>query len=72
MSDHTTISSAVEADLMQLVALHGLLDFALSQSLAGNTDDRILEGVVILTRMIGLKVRCVTSKILDGEGSGCD
>lgn len=57
---------------MQLVALHGLLDFALSQSLAGNTDDRILEGVVILTRMIGLKVRCVTSKILDGEGSGCD
>ncbi|MCG0999463.1 hypothetical protein [Acetobacter persici] len=72
MSDHTTISSAVEADLMQLVALHRLLDFALSQSLAGNTDDRILEGVVILTRLIGRKVRCVTSKILDGEGSGCD
>ncbi|WP_367159813.1 hypothetical protein ABUE34_12170 [Kozakia baliensis] len=72
MSDHTTISSAVEADLMQLVALHGLLDFALSQSLAGNTDDRILEGVAILTRMIGRKVRCVTSKILDGESSGCD
>ncbi|NVN38738.1 hypothetical protein HUK81_18055 [Komagataeibacter swingsii] len=72
MSDHTTISSVVEADLMQLVALHRLLDFALSQSLAGNTDDRILEGVVILTRMIGRKVRCVTSKILDGEGSGCD
>ncbi|WP_228124412.1 hypothetical protein [Gluconobacter vitians] len=57
---------------MQLVALHGLLDFALSQSLAGNADDRIMEGVVILTRMIGRKVRCVTSKILDGEGSGCD
>lgn len=57
---------------MQLVALHGLLDFALSQSLAGNTDDRILEGVVILTRMIGRKVRCVTSKLLDGEGSACD
>ncbi|MCG4261839.1 hypothetical protein K6W36_14860 [Acetobacter senegalensis] len=72
MSDHTTISSAVEADLMQLVALHRLLDFAISQSLAGNTDDRILEGVVILTRMIGRKVRCVTSKILDGEDSGCD
>lgn len=72
MSDHTTISSVVEADLMQLVALHRLLDFAISQSLEGNTDDRILEGVVILTRMIGRKVRCVTSKILDGEGSGCD
>ncbi len=72
MSDHTTISSAVEADLMQLVALHGLLDFALSQSLAGNTDDRILEGVVILTRMIGRKVRCVTNKLLAGEGFGCD
>lgn len=57
---------------MQLVALHGLLDFALSQSLAGNTDDRILEGVVILTRMIGRKVRCVTSKILDGESPRCD
>ncbi|GAL96505.1 hypothetical protein AA0312_1671 [Acetobacter tropicalis NRIC 0312] len=72
MSDHTTISSAVEADLVQLVALHGLLDFALSQSLAGNTDDCILEGVVILTRMIGRKVRCVTSKILDGESPRCD
>ncbi|CEF41925.1 hypothetical protein ASN_2644 [Acetobacter senegalensis] len=57
---------------MQLVALHRLLDFAISQSLEGNTDDRILEGVVILTRMIGRKVRCVTSKILDGESSGCD
>lgn len=57
---------------MQLVALHWLLDFAISQSLEGNTDDRIMEGVVILTRMIGRKVRCVTSKILDGEGSGCD
>ncbi|MFE8874198.1 hypothetical protein ACE4RV_13740 [Acetobacter persici] len=72
MLDDTTISSAVEADLMQLVALHGLLDFALSQSLTGNTDDRILEGVVILTRMIGRKVRCVTSKILDGESPRCD
>lgn len=57
---------------MQLVALHRLLDFAISQSLAGNTDDRILEVVVILTRMIGRKVRCVASKILDGEESGCD
>lgn len=72
MSDHTTISSAVEADLMQLVALHRLLDFALSQSLEGNTDDRIMEGIVILTRMIGRKVRCVTSKLLDGESLRCD
>ena len=72
MSDHTTISSAVEADLMQLVALHRLLAFAISQSLEGNTDDRILEGVVILTRMIGRKVRCVTSKLLDGESPCCD
>lgn len=72
MSDHTTISSAVETDLMQLVALHRLLDFALSQSLEGNTDDRIMEGIVILTRMIGRKVRCVTSKLLDGESLRCD
>lgn len=72
MSDHTTISSAVEVDLMQLVALHRLLDFALSQSLEGNTDDRIMEGIVILTRMIGRKVRCVTSKLLDGESLRCD
>ncbi|GCD57196.1 hypothetical protein [Acetobacter pasteurianus] len=72
MSDHTTISSAVEADLMQLVALHRLLDFALSQSLEGNTDDRIMEGIVILTRMIGRKVRCVTSKLLDDESLRCD
>ncbi|MDG6094693.1 hypothetical protein LOC54_06155 [Acetobacter sp. AN02] len=72
MSDHTTISSAVEADLMQVVALHGLLDFALSQSLAGNTDDRIMEGVVILTRLIGRKVRCLADKLLLGESFGCD
>jgi hypothetical protein len=72
MSDQTTISSAVEEDLMQLVALHGLLDFALSQSLAGNTDDRILEGVVILTRMIGRKVRCLADKLLDGKSFGYD
>ncbi|MCH4092090.1 hypothetical protein [Acetobacter sp.] len=57
---------------MQLVALHGLLDFALSQSLAGNTDDRILEGVVILTRMIGRKVRCLADKLLDGKSFGYD
>lgn len=57
---------------MQLVALHRLLDFAISQSLEGNADDRILEGIVILTRMIGRKVRCVTSKLLDGESSCCD
>ncbi|GAL96246.1 hypothetical protein AA0312_2821 [Acetobacter tropicalis NRIC 0312] len=72
MSDYTTISSAVEADLMQLVALHRLLDFALSQSLEGNTDDRILEGVVILTRMVGRKVRRLADKLLDGQGFGCD
>lgn len=72
MSDHTTISSAVEVDLMQVVALHGLLDFALSQSLAGNTDDRIMEGVVILTRLIGSKVRCLADKLLLGESFGCD
>ncbi|OUJ09205.1 hypothetical protein [Gluconobacter sp. DsW_058] len=72
MSDHTTISSAVEVDLMQVVALHGLLDFALSQSLAGNTDDRIMEGVVILTRLIGCKVRCLADKLLLGESFGCD
>ncbi|WP_244984802.1 hypothetical protein [Acetobacter persici] len=57
---------------MQLVALHGLLDFALSQSLEGNTDDRILEGVVILTRMIGRKVRRLADKLLDGESPRCD
>lgn len=57
---------------MQLVALHGLLDFALSQSLAGNTDDRILEGAVILTRMIGRKVRRLADKLLDGESPRCD
>ncbi|MFT8715036.1 hypothetical protein [Gluconobacter potus] len=72
MSDHTTISSAVEADFMQLVALHRLLDFAISQSLEGNTDDRILEGVVILTRMIGRKVRRLADKLLAGESSCSD
>ncbi|KXV61486.1 hypothetical protein AD947_00615 [Acetobacter tropicalis] len=72
MSERTMISSAIEADLMQLVALHRLLDFAISQSLEGNTDDRILEGVVILTRMIGRKVRRLADKLLAGESSCCD
>lgn len=57
---------------MQLVALHRLLDFAISQSLEGNTDDRILEGVVILTRMIGRKVRRLADKLLAGESSCSD
>ncbi|MBS1017293.1 hypothetical protein [Acetobacter persici] len=71
MSDRTTISSAVEADLMQLVALHRLLDFAVSEALAGNIDDSVMEGVVILTRMVGRKVRRVADKLLVGESSGC-
>ncbi|MDN7354455.1 hypothetical protein [Acetobacter senegalensis] len=72
MSDRTTISSATEVDLMQIVALHRLLDFAVSEALAGNVDDSVLEGTVILTRMVGRKVRRLADKLLVGESSGCD
>ena len=72
MSDRTTISSATEVDLMQIVALHRLLDFAVSEVLAGNVDDSVLEGIVILTRMVGRKVRRLADKLLVGESSGCD
>ena len=72
MSDRTTISSATEVDLMQIVALHRLLDFAVSEALAGNLDDSVLEGVVILTRMVGRKVSLVAnSRVLGGDASGC-
>ncbi|GFE93662.1 hypothetical protein [Acetobacter persici] len=72
MSDRTTISSATEVDLMQIVALHRLLDFAISQSLEGNLDDHILEGVVILTRMVGRKVGLVADRVLGGDAFSRD
>ncbi|KXV61541.1 hypothetical protein AD947_00535 [Acetobacter tropicalis] len=72
MTDRTMISSATEVDLMQIVALHRLLDFAVSEALAGNVDDNVLEGVVILTRVVGRKVRRLADKLLVGESSGRD
>ncbi len=72
MSDRTTISSTTEVDLMQIVALHRLLDFAVSEALAGNVDDSVLEGVVILTRMVGHKVRLVANRVLGGDAFSCD
>lgn len=69
MSDRTTISSATEVDLMQIVALHRLLDFAVSEALAGNVDDSVLEGTVILTRMVGQKVRLVANRVLGSDAS---
>ncbi|GCD57203.1 hypothetical protein NBRC3222_2540 [Acetobacter pasteurianus NBRC 3222] len=72
MSDRTTISSATEVDLMQIVALHRLLDFAVSEALAGNVDDSVLEGVVILTRMVGRKVSLVANRLLGSEASSRD
>ena len=72
MSDRTTISSATEVDLMQIVALHRLLDFAVSEALAGNMDDSVLEGVVILTRMVGRKVSLVANRLLGSEASSRD
>ena len=72
MSDRTTISSATEVDLMQIVALHRLLDFAVSEALAGNVDDSVLEGVVILTRMVGRKVSLVANRVLGGDAFSRD
>ncbi|CEF41779.1 hypothetical protein AD948_00190 [Acetobacter senegalensis] len=69
MSDRTTISSTTEVDLMQIVALHRLLDFAVSEALAGNVDDSVLEGTVILTRMVGQKVRLVANRVLGSDAS---
>ncbi|KXV22387.1 hypothetical protein AD933_00505, partial [Acetobacter malorum] len=39
MSQHIVLSFRMEADIMQIAALHGLLDFALSECLAGNDVD---------------------------------
>ncbi|MFT8807225.1 hypothetical protein [Gluconobacter sp.] len=72
MSDRTTILSATEGDLMQLVALHRLLDFTVSEALAGNVDDSVLEGAVILTSMVGRKVRLVANRVLGGDVASCD
>lgn len=66
------ISSATEVDLMQIVALHRLLDFAVSEALAGNMDDSVLEGVVILTRMVGRKVSLVANRVLGGDAFSRD
>ncbi|WP_212375522.1 hypothetical protein [Acetobacter persici] len=65
MSQHIILSSRVEADIMQIAALHGLLDFALSECLAGNdADGTVLEGAVVLTRHIRKKFRHLTSALL--------
>lgn len=65
MSQRLVLSSRVEADIMQIVALHGLLDFCLSECLAGNdADNTVLEGAVVLTRHIRRKFRRLTSALL--------
>lgn len=65
MSQHIVLSSHVEADIMQITALHGLLDFALSECLAGNdADGTVHEGAVVLTRHIRKKFRHLTSALL--------
>ncbi|WP_215750497.1 MULTISPECIES: hypothetical protein [unclassified Gluconobacter] len=68
MSQHIVLSSRVEADIMQITALHGLLDFALSECLAGNdADGTVLEGAVVLTRYIRRKFRRLTNALLSGD-----
>ena len=69
MSQCTSLSSRLEADIMQIVALHGLLDFALSECLGGNdADNTVLEGTVVLTRLIRRKFRRITRTLLRGDG----
>lgn len=68
MSQRIFLSSRQEADIMQIVALHGLLDFALSECLAGNdADNTVLEGAVVLTRHIRRKFRHITDTLLSGD-----
>lgn len=68
MSQHIVLSSRMEADIMQIAALHGLLDFALSECLAGNdVDGTVLEGAVVLTRHIRRKFRHLTNALLSRE-----
>ena len=53
---------------MQIAALHGLLDFAISECLAGNdADNTVLEGAVVLTRHIRRTFRHVTNALLIGD-----
>ncbi|MCE0743735.1 hypothetical protein LWC05_07475 [Acetobacter sicerae] len=68
MSQRPILSSRVEADIMQIAALHGLLDFAISECLGGNdADGTILEGAVVLTRHIPRKFRHLTNAFLSGN-----
>lgn len=67
MSHHDSIASAVEADVLQIAALHRLLSFTLTECLGGNGfDTSVLEGAVVLTRVINQKFNRVTKAILDG------
>nr|WP_025828625.1 hypothetical protein [Acetobacter persici] len=67
MSHHDSIASAVEADVYQIAALHRLLSFTLAECLEGNVyDTSVLEGAVVLTRVINQKFNRVTKAILDG------
>lgn len=68
MSQHIVLSSRVEADIMQIAALHGLLDFAISECLAGNdVDGTVLEGAVVLTRHIRRKFGHLTNALLSRD-----
>ena len=67
MSHHDSIASAVEADVFQITALHRLLSFTLTECLGENGfDTSVLEGAVVLTRVINQKFNRVTKAILDG------
>lgn len=67
MSHHDSVTSAVEADVYQIAALHRLLSFTLTEYLGGNGyDTSVLEGAVVLTRVINQKFSRVTKAILDG------
>jgi len=68
MSQNIFLSSRVEADIMQIIALHGLLDFALSECLAGNdADNTVLEGAVVLTRDLRRKFRHLANAFLSRD-----
>lgn len=73
MSHHDSITPAVETDVFQIAALHHLLSFTLTEYLGGNGfDTSVLEGAVVLTRVINQKFNRVTKAILDGPAVSKD
>lgn len=73
MSHHDSVTSAIETDVYQIAALHRLLSFTLTEYLGGNGfDTSVLEGAVVLTRVINQKFNRVTKAILDGPAVSKD